>query len=118
MNLWSKIHRLAELSASRADILERAGLAGDAREFRSAAAHFEELALAEVAPGKDRTRGITAVSAAALWLKAGRPVDARRVADNALAADLPEFHRRRLADIAKEAAGLLTPNRPPPTMAE
>lgn len=100
---WSQRHRqseryayLAEAAISRGDDRLAAG-------WYRLAAEAEELALASLGPSQPLTLGITAVSAASLWLKAGEAQEARRVAMECLALPgLPEFAGRQLREIAEE----------------
>jgi hypothetical protein len=68
---WLQFHSQSEKYACSADV---AGFDRDfdrARHFYRLAADQEELALGSLDRSKSRTLGITAVSAAALWDKAG-----------------------------------------------
>jgi hypothetical protein len=82
-------------------------------EDRERAAEMEE-AVADVVPeDRPRTRGILRVSAVSLWLQAGRPAQAAKLAERFLREPLaPEFAREldelrgRCAREAKEAERL------------
>lgn len=97
---WLEHHQQAEQLASEADITEFR-----ARNLYRQAAEAEARALKEVKPEHHRTRGITAVSAAALYLKAGRPRTACAFAQDILArpARLPEFAKAQLREIIAAA---------------
>ena len=101
---WLRHHREAERLAQEAELAVHNGSHDRARRMRRAAA-AEERALAAVTPGTPRTLGITAVSAAALHLKAGEPERAARLAQALLdrGEPLPEFAQIRLLEISAEA---------------
>lgn len=106
---WSTYHRQSERLAGEAEAALRHGQRDAALELFRRAAREEELALSSVGPGKPRTLGVTAVSAAALWYHAGELREAERVAHNASTiAGLPSFAatelRLLLQSIWNEAA--------------
>lgn len=93
---WADLHQQSELLAAQAQVTalespERA------RELYAEAAKLEADALFDLAPTKLRTLGITAVSAVALWFKARRFGEARKLAYQVLANDsLPAFATEQL----------------------
>jgi hypothetical protein len=88
---WSDLHRKSEQLASEAQ-MAMAQSDGRAPELYAEAAKFEAGALAELAPTKLRTIGITAVSAVALWFKARQYAQAQKLAYQVLGNDgLPPF---------------------------
>ena len=89
---WSDLHKKSEQFAEAAHDAARAGDSQRAAELFSQAARLEADALLELDAEKPRTYGITAVSAVALWYKAGNLKEAERLAYVA-AADkrLPSF---------------------------
>lgn len=92
MPSWIEAHRESELAAIAAESAARSGNAVEAASLYAKAAKLEELALDVVPASKARTRGITGVSAAALWLKEleheRAEALARRLLDDPL---VPEF---------------------------
>ena len=76
-----------------------------ARELYRQAAELEENALSVLDCQKVRTLGITAVSAAALWFKAGKFDPARKIAEEWLASGiLPAFAVTELIELSNELA--------------
>jgi hypothetical protein len=69
---WIVFHRRSEEYASAAERAARDGDCPRAFALWESAAEAERLAFDELSPDKLRTRGITAVSAVALWYKSGR----------------------------------------------
>lgn len=97
---WLEHHRLSERYASEAHMASNRGEHSRAQQLYLMAAQAEEHALREVAPGKDRTYGITAVSAVALQFKASQWADARALAYQCLASKrLPEFASQQMEDL-------------------
>jgi hypothetical protein len=99
---WLTFHRESETLAQNAHESLRAGDKDGARRLFSQAAELERQALDSLAPGKSKTRGITAVSAAALLYKADEFEQACQLAysqlrDNALA----EFARFQLEELVQ-----------------
>ncbi len=88
---WADLHQKSEQLASEAQVaLARSD--DRAHELYREAARFEAAALAELAPTKLRTMGITAVSAVALWFKAREFAQAQKFAHQVLSNDaLPPF---------------------------
>lgn len=97
---WTEHHRTSEAHASRAQACVRLGKREDARALYALAAVAEEQALRALDLSKARTYGITAVSAASLYFKAGQLDHARRIATTSMAFDqLPAFARRQLRHV-------------------
>jgi len=89
---WNLHHSKAEELASQAELARRLGDTSRAAELYRLAAGEETLALTELDPAKVKTLGITTVSAASLWFKAGEHRRAEQVACQWLASDvLPSF---------------------------
>ena len=89
---WLEHHRLSERYASEAALARRNGEHAQSQQLYALAAQAEEQALQEVAPGKERTYGITAVSTVALRFKAAQFSEAKKLAYQCLASErLPEF---------------------------
>jgi len=88
---WTELHQKSEHLAAEAQSL--AGIDRDrALQLYVQAAQMETDALLTLTPAKLRTFGITAVSAVALWFKAGRFSNAQQLAYQLLAANqLPHF---------------------------
>ena len=97
---WLEHHSRSERFASEAEPASNRGSRALARELYAKAAEAEERALREVDPAKARTYGITAVSAVALYCKAGQDTAARTLSQRCLVSDaLPGFARRQLDDL-------------------
>ncbi len=89
---WLSWHSQSEQLASAAEVAARGQDKQLAEQLYSEAARTEAMALKALDPSKTRTLGITAVSAVALWLKAGKLREAERLAHSSLNLDLmPEF---------------------------
>jgi hypothetical protein len=89
---WLESHSISERLAGEAENLLRAGDELAAKRLFAEAAAQEEAALLQLESSKVRTWGITAVSAAALWFKAGDFRSAEKVSYAALSNDeLPRF---------------------------
>jgi hypothetical protein len=96
--LWHPLHAKSETHAHLAQKYMRDGQQGLAQAEYVLAAQFEEDALALV-EGRPRTRGILAISAAALWLKGGHPKKAGQLARDEFArSDIPSFARESLRE--------------------
>jgi hypothetical protein len=65
---WNEHHSKSEKLASEAELAFRAGNRKEAEQLYAEAATAEARALADLTPEKQRTIGITAVSAVALTL--------------------------------------------------
>ena len=97
---WIQHHRTSEAHASKAEKCSRLGKREDARALYASAAEAEERALEALDLSKARTYGITAVSAASLYFKAGQLDCAERIALASMAFDqLPAFARHQLQHI-------------------
>jgi hypothetical protein len=100
---WLDHHRQSEQLASHAEILQRQGEFEAARQHYALAAAAEVQALALISPPENRTLGITAVSAAALFFKAKDFLSAKQVAYETLSSQtLPHFAVVQLEEILKE----------------
>ena len=94
---WNELHTASETAAIQAEEAFRGGDSANARILYQRAAESEEQALAVVDWSKTRTRGITAVSAVALWYKALEFQRAEQLAHSMLAdSQLPGFARVEL----------------------
>jgi hypothetical protein len=97
---WDEHHSLSEKLATEAEMARRAGETSRAEDFYKQAAGQEAAALAALAEDRHRTRGITAVSAVALWYKAHDYPAAEQLAHYCLAvARLPSFATAQLRDL-------------------
>jgi hypothetical protein len=112
---WAEHHTQSERLASEAEVVARAHGPAAAEELYLQAAEAEERALGDLDPQKQRTLGITAVSATALFFKARAYARAQRIAYSWLASEhLPVFAVEQLRDLLssiwsqqeQEAAGL------------
>ena len=113
-NTWEVLHAKSEALAIEASIANKNRDAAIAQDFYKRAARFENEAFNILDASKTRTRGITAVSAAALWFKGGEYAQAAQIAHVALAdATMPDFARQELRNLmqaiftesTKQAAG-------------
>jgi hypothetical protein len=94
---WSKWHAESEGLASQAELEFRRRDMPAARALYAKAAEAENQALLEIDPGKPRTLGITAVSAASLWFKAGAFKKAAQLCYLMLGrGDMPDFASAQL----------------------
>lgn len=97
---WSDHHTSSEKLASEAQASHRRGEREVAERLYSEAAEQETKALQYLPEDKQRTRGITAVSAVALWYKARAFARAEEVALRELAAGLlPGFAKRQVQEL-------------------
>lgn len=112
---WAKLHTESERFAIEAQLALRARDIGKAYELYKRAAEHEQKALTKLDASKVRTRGITAVSAVALWFKAAEYEPAELLAYSMLADPrMPDFAREDLRNLvqaiwtesAKQKAGL------------
>ncbi|WHZ25290.1 MAG: hypothetical protein OJF51_000085 [Nitrospira sp.] len=112
---WADLHAESERFAIEAQLALKAHNASRAVELYKRAADSEQQALDQLDPSKTRTRGITGVSAVALWFKAHEYVLAERLAHSLLAdPQVPEFAREGLRNLvqaiwtesAKQSAGV------------
>lgn len=103
---WLEHHREAESLASRADVARHSGNIDQAKLLCGRAAEAEVRAIEALEPSKQRTLGITAVSAVALYYKAEQMKMAENTAYRLLALDdLPGFARIQLRDLLQAIWG-------------
>lgn len=99
---WADLHGESERLAIEAQLALKNRNAGRAIELYKRAAEIEQRALDQLDVSKTRTRGITAVSAVALWFKAGEYVLAEQLAHSMLAdPNIPEFAREELRNLVQ-----------------
>jgi hypothetical protein len=99
---WLDRHAQSEKLAIEALLSLRAGDERGALSLYKQAAELEQEALYQLDPTKERTRGITAVSAVALWFKAADYLAAEKLAYAMLAdSHLPEFAHEELRDLVQ-----------------
>ena len=112
---WNERHSRSEHLAIDADVARKRGDGRVAEALYRRAAAEESAALEELSADKQRTRGITAVSAVALWYKGRDYTAAEHAAHSYLAVGkLPTFAEVQLRDLlsaiwttsAAEAAGI------------
>jgi hypothetical protein len=97
---WDREHSLSEKLASEAAIAQRNGEVSRAEELFRQAGAAETLAFNSLPGDKQRTRGITAVSAVALWYKGREYARAETLAYQYLASEhLPSFAQQQLRDL-------------------
>ena len=99
---WVELHAESERFAIEAQLAFRARNIQQALDLYRLAAESERRALDQLDVSKVRTRGITAVSAVALWFKAGDFVHAEQLAHLMLIdPDIPEFAREDLRNLVQ-----------------
>lgn len=99
---WIEFHAASERAAAEAEEAFRKGNAASAKLLYERAADAEQSALEVVDNSKTRTRGITAVSAVALWYKASAFDRAEQLAYSMLADPLlPDFARSDLRNLVQ-----------------
>lgn len=99
---WADLHAESERLAIEAQLTLRERNVGKALDLYKQAADAERRALDQLDKSKTRTRGITAVSAVALWFKAGEYTLAEQLAHSMLAdIDIPEFAREELRNLVQ-----------------
>lgn len=99
---WAELHSESERFAIEAQLAFRARDIAKAMDLYRLAAESERRALDRLDVSKVRTRGITAVSAVALWFKAGEFVQAEQLAHLMLAdLHIPEFAREDLRNLVQ-----------------
>lgn len=112
---WTSLHKSSEEFAAEAHIALRSGDSSGARQLFERAALAETEAFERLAPDKPRTFGIIAVSAVALWYKAGELAKSEELAYRALSrGGLPSFALDQLRSLlqsvwneqARKQAGL------------
>jgi hypothetical protein len=97
---WLEFHSASEKLAIDARALFRGVDSERALSLYGQAAELEQKALGQLDVTKARTRGITAVSAVALWFKAAKYARAKQLADTMLAdPSIPEFAREQLREL-------------------
>jgi uncharacterized protein YdaT len=99
---WLEHHTQSEKYASQAEELLKLQTS-QAAEFYRLATDAEVQALENLDPAKTRTLGVTVVSAASLYYKAGDLSTAKNIAYKWLAVDvLPEFAKEELHELARD----------------
>jgi hypothetical protein len=99
---WALLHAKSEALAIEASVAIKNRDEAKAQDLYKSAAQFEKQALELLDPSKTRTRGITAVSAVALWFKGGEYAQAEQIAHAALAdATTPDFARQELRNLVQ-----------------
>jgi hypothetical protein len=96
---WSDHHSLSEKLAVDAELARRSGQIVLAESLYRKSAIEEVAALEALESDKARTRGITAVSAVALWYKGREFSYAERLAHRCLGVELPAFAEIQLRDL-------------------
>jgi hypothetical protein len=100
---WRHYHTQSERFASSAEIAAKERDFDLAKQYYLLAAEQEELALSAIDPSETRAVGIIAVSAAALWYKAGEYGRAKDLALQWLSAGLlPVFAVDQLGELLSE----------------
>ncbi len=99
---WAELHSESERLAIEAELSLRTRNKSKAIELYKRAAEIERRAFDLLDVSKARTRGITAISAVALWYKAGEYVLAEQLAYSVLAdARVPDFARDELRTLVQ-----------------
>lgn len=97
---WDQYHSRSERLATEGELAARTGDRATAEELYRKAAEAETEALDQVSPDKRRTRGITSVSAIALWYKGHELLQAEQLAHRCLGGgDLPEFAQAQIREL-------------------
>jgi len=96
---WNQHHSASESLASEAESATRAGENERSRALYRQAAAAESLAFEELSTDKQRTRGITAVSAVSLFCKGQDYAAAERLAQMYLGHKLPKFADAQLREL-------------------
>lgn len=97
---WDEHHSRSERLAAQGEQVARTGDRAAAESLYYQAAEAEAAALEALAPEKVRTRGITSVSAVALWYKAHELARAEQLAHRSLSGgDLPEFAKTQIREL-------------------
>lgn len=97
---WSDLHSRCELLAGEAELAFRHGDFAQAEDLYSQAAELEEKALDYIDKSKQRTIGISSISATALWYKSGKYARAQQLAYRCLSTGLlPEFANEELKSL-------------------
>lgn len=99
---WAELHAESERLAIEAQLASRTRNPEHALALYKRAAESERKALNQLDVSKVRTRGITAVSAVALWFKASEYALAEQLAYSMLAdPHIPEFAREELRNLVQ-----------------
>jgi hypothetical protein len=99
---WTDLHGESEHLAMEAQAAMRTRNTDQAMTFYKRAAELEWRALDSLDMSKVRTRGITAVSAVALWFKANEYARAEQCAHSVLAdPSVPDFARDDLRNLVQ-----------------
>jgi hypothetical protein len=99
---WATFHTESERLAIEAQLASRARNADNSLSLYKQAAEAERQALEHLDISKVRTRGITAVSAVALWFKAREYALAEQLAHSMLAdSHIPDFAREELRNLVQ-----------------
>jgi hypothetical protein len=99
---WAELHTESERLAIEAQLALKAHNTGKALDLYRQAAETERRALDILDVSKVRTRGITAVSAVALWFKAGEYIQAEQLAHSMLAdPHIPDFAREDIRNLVQ-----------------
>jgi len=99
---WAQLHADSERLAIEAQLAARARDMARAIDLYKRAGDLERQALDQLDVSKTRTRGITAVSAVALWFKAGEYALAEQLAHSMLAdPHIPDFAREDLRSLVQ-----------------
>lgn len=99
---WAEFHAESERLAIAAQMVSRTRNADHSLALYKQAAEAERKALDQIDESKVRTRGITAVSAVALWFKAREYALAEQLAHSMLAdSHIPEFAREELRNLVQ-----------------
>lgn len=97
---WDEHHSQSERLAAEAELAARSGMRSLADELYRKAAESEASAFDQVSSAKRRTRGITAVSAVALWYKGHELSQSERLAYRYLGTDdLQDFAQTQLREL-------------------
>lgn len=96
---WNDHHSNSEGLSASAESLRKSGDVAKAVELYCESAREEVLAYDALGQGKVRTRGVTAVSAVALFYKGQEYVQAEQLAYRFLASDLPSFATDQLRSL-------------------
>ena len=100
MTMSVDAHQQAEHFMAEADQLEAQGRQQQAQQARLQAAQCEARAFEHIPVSRPRTRGVIAVSAVALYRRAGALDEAIQHAHRYLGeSDLPEFARQQLDEL-------------------
>ena len=99
---WAELHTESERLAIEAHLALKSHNTGKAFDLYRQAAEIERRALDILDVSKVRTRGITAVSAIALWFKAGEYIQAEQLAYSMLAdPHIPDFAREDMRNLVQ-----------------